>query len=644
MSDFLKKINELCKFLEYKCIASCLKNKINYLTQEQRTSIGSFFAAENIDIKTAVDFFRTCEDFEEEFTLDHMSRLYEKGFKHPTCTKLKENFNWEDKNCKNCIRKFDIKSEISSDSNSPDSPNLCEIKLSEIFSFEEVDGDFHYVENFVETPIFQVNNKLYYIIPLKPIEYPSVNNGDPENIVKKIIGVYGFRTGFGYDPVTLNSTEDHAIPIANISEVKHLNNLNQERIIEQCIKEALDTSQNIKKSIEFIHTDLCITEPTDIACILEDKFSYYIKLEDEIQYFILACYVIGTYMFPLFNTFGYLIFSGEKGSGKGTCLDLMQKTSWNATKKVITPTEATLFRTVKEQLPTMIIDEYHRTITNAGVGAAMGAIIESGYEKGGVVPRMETVNTKEGTKYVIVNYPVYCPKILATRKPVEADDKAIKIFVPKMVMDETYAKRKKELMNDPFFETVRKDLLNWVLMNQDDVMSAYNQIEPTSKLNGREFNVWLPMIAIASVAFPEKYDKILKFAEDTIAKNRSNFYEKETRVLTALFVLGKDNYLRDGGKKLDEPSFIVTNHEIKFTLQNIEGEGMHHNAIKSALENMKLIGAAQPGAYYIKKSRLKKLLAERGFDEFTSVENISESLRSMIEEKTPGKFKSSEVI
>ena len=112
VSTFLKMINERCKFLEYKCIASCLKNKINYLTQEQRTSIGSFFTAENIDIKIAIDFFRTCEDFDKKFTTDHMSRLYEKEFKHPTCAKLKENFNWEDKNCSKCIRRsHDINSD-----------------------------------------------------------------------------------------------------------------------------------------------------------------------------------------------------------------------------------------------------------------------------------------------------------------------------------------------------------------------------------------------------------------------------------------------------------------------------------------------------------------------------------------------------
>lgn len=614
ISNFLRIINEQCKFLEYNCIGSCLNGKINYLTQEQRTSVGAFFVAEKIDIQTAIDFFRTCEDFDKKITEDHLSRLYDKEFKHPTCEKLIEIFNWEENRCKSCIRRSGDKSYKKPES-STFGPDLTKINSSEIFSCIELGGKNHYIENIEETPIFEIGNKIHYVIPLTPIKYKTFENGKEKEELKKIIGLYGFKTGYGCDPLLLNTTDDHAIPMARISNVKHLDNKNQERIIEQSIKEELKTSKNLHKAAEFVYTDISVNEVEDIPCLLEDKFSYYIKLEDEIQYFIAVAFVIGTYMFPMFVTFGYLIISGEKGAGKGTFLDLMQKTCWNTTKKFIAPTEATLFRTIKEQLPTMIIDEYHRSVNNAGTGLAMGAIIESGYEKGGTVPRTEKFTTYEGTEYRVVNYPVYCPKILATRKPVEADDKGIKIIVPKMVMDETYAKRKKEMISDPLFETVRKDLLNWVLMNQDDVMVSYNSIEPTAKLSGREFNVWLPILSIASIAFPEKYERIVKYAEETITKNRTNIDEKENRVLTALYMLCKDNVLKSGGKKIKEDSYIVSNLQIKNKIYSIEGEKIHHNTIKSALENMKLSSYTQPGQYYISKNRLKKLFSERGLNE-----------------------------
>lgn len=112
MIDFLKKINEKCHFLEYPCIKSALSKKHNELTQEQRTSIGAFFAAENIDIKTAIDFFRCTDDFDYQKTQYHLEKIYEKKFQHPTCEKLRENFNHDKKDCKNCKR---INSSLNSD-------------------------------------------------------------------------------------------------------------------------------------------------------------------------------------------------------------------------------------------------------------------------------------------------------------------------------------------------------------------------------------------------------------------------------------------------------------------------------------------------------------------------------------------------
>ena len=104
MINFLKKINEKCHFLEYPCIKSALSQKHNELTQEQRTSIGAFFSAENIDIKTAIDFFRCTDDFDYQKTQYHLEKIYGKNFQHPTCEKLRENFNHDKENCKNCKR------------------------------------------------------------------------------------------------------------------------------------------------------------------------------------------------------------------------------------------------------------------------------------------------------------------------------------------------------------------------------------------------------------------------------------------------------------------------------------------------------------------------------------------------------------
>lgn len=107
LTDFKKFLNDIvniCFFLQYPCIQSQLNGKYIELTQEQRTSIGSLFAAENIDIELATEFYSCTDDFDTKKTREHLKRLYDKGFKHPTCETLRKNFNWDKKKCKGCPR------------------------------------------------------------------------------------------------------------------------------------------------------------------------------------------------------------------------------------------------------------------------------------------------------------------------------------------------------------------------------------------------------------------------------------------------------------------------------------------------------------------------------------------------------------
>lgn len=611
--NFLETLNHSCSFLQYNCIKNALSHKKNHCTHEQRTSIAAFFSAEKIPIEDAIDFFRTFTDFDYNITKDHLVRVYEKQFKHPTCSHLKEAFHVDGKTCTNCIRKSQS-NDINKSDCQTEKINLLDISQiddSNIFSFGTNE---EYTEIITEQPITTIDGKIYYLIPLKPQVISTGNNDSPEE-VKEVIGFYGDKAGYGYDPISFYTKKDSAIPNISISDSNNLINKNQQRMIELCIKEAMNNGTNHKQSPELMSFELNSDYTTDsVAGEIYEKLKFYLKLDSDIQYVVTTSFIIGTYLFPLFASYGYMIVSGEKGTGKGTFLDLMEKTCWNATSKQVSITEATLFRRISKQLPTLIIDEYHRTISNSSSGSALVSILEAGYDRGGTVPRTEKRKDKKGNdEFYVVDYPVYCPKVLATRKPVEADEKGIKIILTKLINDKIYSKRKKYLSDDPFFTSVRKKIIQWTISNQNAILREYKEIEPTDKLNGREFNVWLPILAVCKTAFPDKYDELLFFAEETISSNRSDTYEKENRVLRALNSMHGQNTLNDGNKKLGEPSYKVTNKEIYKELVELENEGMHHNAIKSAMENLKLAGWSSAGQYFIKKARLIELLEERGF-------------------------------
>ncbi|MEQ8199287.1 MAG: bifunctional DNA primase/polymerase, partial [Clostridiaceae bacterium] len=159
-SNFLEEWSNTCSFLEYQCIKNAVSHKKNHCTHEQRTSIAAFFHANGIDIEDAIDFFRTFTDFDYNITKDHLERIYEKDFKHPTCSHLKTVFNINDDTCKNCIRKKEYadSDQIVSTTKEFD---LSQIDASDIFSLD--DDNLH--DDIKETPITTIDGSIYYLIP-----------------------------------------------------------------------------------------------------------------------------------------------------------------------------------------------------------------------------------------------------------------------------------------------------------------------------------------------------------------------------------------------------------------------------------------------------------------------------------------------
>lgn len=155
--------------------------------------------------------------------------------------------------------------------------------------------------------------------------------------------------------------------------------------------------------------------------------------------------------------------------------------------------------------------------------------------------------------------------------------------------------------------------------------------------------MWAPLLSIAKIAFPEQYEELYKFAETSVATKSSDNNEKETLVLRALHYLYNNGELEDGGNRVPrETSYRVSNKQIKGALNDLEFDELHHNAIKSALENLKLVGKHENG-YYIKKYKLLTLFKERGFIKSSNLNNDEEELKAKaMDPSEPGALEASE--
>jgi len=192
------------------------------------------------------------------------------------------------------------------------------------------------------------------------------------------------------------------------------------------------------------------------------------------------------------------------------------------------------------------------------------------------------------------------------------EEKSITIIMYKSY-DRKYALARKILETDTELDNIQETLLNYALMNWKEIYEAYHNIEPTERLYGRYFLLWAPILSICKVTYPERYENMIKYAEEaTLGVERKSF-EIENRVLGYLLthrdeIKSKGNaiYLKDLTEALN----------VKWW-QNIF----------DALRNLGLIKKAKDTShgkkYYLHIERVVELARERSIEEEeTDIETI----------------------
>jgi hypothetical protein len=117
-----------------------------------------------------------------------------------------------------------------------------------------------------------------------------------------------------------------------------------------------------------------------------------------------ACWIVGTYFFPLFTTFPRLHLNGERQSGKSKLLQQIADLAFNGFY-FLAPTPAVLFRLIDPLRPTLCLDELER------IQPDIGAIYNSGYKSGGAVARAEA---QSDGRYTPVSFATFAPVALAS--------------------------------------------------------------------------------------------------------------------------------------------------------------------------------------------------------------------------------------
>jgi len=292
-----------------------------------------------------------------------------------------------------------------------------------------------------------------------------------------------------------------------------------------------DIAMELRWELEDIHDYLqngANVDARGLLMTLHNLLKQYLEFTDEEMYLVVALWIVGTYLLPIWRTYPYLSISGAKRVGKSKSLSFLEQTAFNPvfSANISTPT---LYRLVQSLRCTMLIDESERLETTERA-SDMRNILNSGYKRGGKVFR--SVKMK-GDRIVPQKFETFSPKALVTYKGIEeiTEDRCIAIVMVRSANSKIINSEISE--DDRRWAACRNTLYRFALQYFQDVQREYEMLIAEDFVS-RERELWKPILALAS--FFGVQDKIYSYAlEQSKRKVAEDVMDsRETQLLKVL--------------------------------------------------------------------------------------------------------------
>ncbi len=228
----------------------------------------------------------------------------------------------------------------------------------------------------------------------------------------------------------------------------------------------------------------------------------------DMAYLPLATWTVAAYMPDAFDVFPYIaLVSAAKRTGKTLVLGLLEALCAKA-RRVTFATPAALFR-VMADTPTLLLDEVGPLLGKqvSEMSQAIRAVLTAGNRKGDSVFRCDGINKE------VKEFPVYGPKAFAAVGGLSDTVMCRSICItmqPKTAKQTTARFLQSQARAE--VEPIRKLLAQWTEDNRATVRTVYESTADLGLLTDREADLWLPLIAVCTVAAPERITELERCA------------------------------------------------------------------------------------------------------------------------------------
>jgi len=279
-------------------------------------------------------------------------------------------------------------------------------------------------------------------------------------------------------------------------------------------------------------------EPKELFEMIKGEIQKYVYFQNPLEADVCACFVLASYTYQLFGTLGYLYLTGQRGSGKTTCAEVIGAMAFN-TENTANHTPATLFRTIQARKGLVILDEFEDNISKEKKAELM-QLLNAGNRLNAKVFRTE----KRGDNFELVPYYIGCPKIICNIFGLNSASTLSRCITITMMRAPKGSGQSKKKFDHRLasWRDIRDACHLWALKYWPKLYGL-NEASPFEDLNNRKEDNWRPLLVVANSISPELGKEMLNYAVQ--ADEMEDLGDEEAELFAALFNLSAGDLSTD---------------------------------------------------------------------------------------------------
>jgi len=242
---------------------------------------------------------------------------------------------------------------------------------------------------------------------------------------------------------------------------------------------------------------------------IKESIHYYMDFMDERHFDLLACFIIYTYFYPLFNGAPILQFWGEFQTGKTKICSLLEAMCFNPINSA-NISSSSVFRLVESRRATVLLDESEDVSTSERTKEIRNMLL-AGTGKSGETFRQEKMLDDS---FQTRSFKVFSPKVIANITGI--DIPALQSRIIRLVTTGTSNKEKRSReveQEDERWQSIRNHLYRICLARSEQVLEARYHL-PEHSLNGRTLLIWQGILSVASLCSVKIWQSIVSYADE----------------------------------------------------------------------------------------------------------------------------------